>query len=279
MEKYTIISSLFDSGKFIDKYFENIFSQNIPPDEIILVDDGNNPSNLNEILQKKKIFYNFKKIILITNSKNIGLGLSLNKAINLSKNNLIFRLDPDDDWLKNHTFKMLNYFKNNNNFIIYAESLKKKSLLNYIKCDDFLINENSTIHSSWLINKNACPEFKYHITNPKIALEDYFTLFWCTYNNHKIFIAYDELTTIYNDTPNSLGKRYSTNSAYIKNRKKVSLFFLHNELKKRNFFSKIYFMLFDFGLIRYLILILWILDLLKIKFFFYYLKNFFIFVK
>ena len=59
MEKYTIISSLFDCGKFIDRYFENIFSQTIPPDEIILVDDGNNPLNLKEIIQKKKLFYNF----------------------------------------------------------------------------------------------------------------------------------------------------------------------------------------------------------------------------
>lgn len=279
MEKYTIISSLFDCGKFIDRYFENIFSQTIPPDEIILVDDGNNPLNLKEIIQKKKLFYNFEKIVLIINTKNIGLGLSLNKAISRCKNNLIFRLDPDDDWSKHHAFKILNYFKNDNKFLIYAESLKKKSLFNYIKCDNFLINENSTIHSSWLINRNVCPKFKYHITNPKIALEDYFTLFWYKYHNYKIFISYDELTTIYNNTPNSLGKKYAKNKSYIKNRKRVSLFFLTHELKKRNFFSKIYFMLFDYGLIKYLILIFWILDILKIKIFFYKLKNFFIFDK
>ncbi len=273
MEKFTIITSLFNSINFIDKYFENIFSQNSLPDEIILVDDGLN-SNISEIINQKKLFYNFKEITLITNHKNLGLGLSLNKALKQSKNNLIFRLDADDDWAPNHTNKMISFYKKDGSFLIYAESLKKKSLLNYIKCDDFLINENSTIHSSWLINRNIYPKFKYHITNPKIALEDYFTLFWLIYNNFKIFISYNEISTIYNETANSLGKRYANHPSYLKNRKKISLFFFLNQLKKRNFFSKIYFLLFDYGLIKFTILILWILDYLKIKYFLKKLKNF-----
>lgn len=273
MEKYTIISSLYNSTNFIDKYFENIFSQISLPDQIILVDDGLN-ANISEIINQKKLFYNFKEIILITNDNNLGLGLSLNKALKLCKNNLIFRLDADDDWSPNHTNKMINFYKEDSSFLIYAESIKKKSLINHIKCDDFLINENSTIHSSWLINRNIYPKFKYHIINPKIALEDYFTLFWCVYNNYKIFISYNEISTVYNDTIGSLGKRYSNYPAYLKNRKKISLFFFNYQLNKRNFFSKIYFLLFDYGLIKFTILTLWVLDYLKIKYFLKKLKNF-----
>jgi glycosyltransferase involved in cell wall biosynthesis len=273
LKKYSIITSLFNSINFIDKYFANIFSQISLPDEIILVDDGLN-ANISEIINQKKLFYNFKEIILITNDKNLGLGLSLNKALKQCKNNLIFRLDADDDWAPNHTNKMINFYKKDSSFLIYAESLKKKSLINDIKCDDFLINENSTIHSSWLINRNIYPKFKYHITNPKIALEDYFTLFWCIYNNYKIFISYNEISTIYNDTIGSLGKRYSNHPSYLKNRKKISVFFFTNQLNKRNFFSKIYFLLFDYGLIKFTILILWTLDYLKIKYFLKKLKNF-----
>lgn len=266
MQSFSILTALFNAGNYIDNYFRTIFTQNILPDEIILIDDGENPKDLNNLINSIKKIYNFHNIILIKNEKNIGLGPSLNVGLKISSNNLIFRLDVDDDWLPNHTQKMLNLYKQDKNFIIYAESIKNSNLSNFIKCDDFLINENSTIHSSWLINKNICPSFKYHLINPKIALEDYFTLYWHQHNGYKLNISYDHITTIYNNTPGSLGKKYANNFYYLRNRKKISIFFLlHNLKNKKNFYSKIYFILFEFNLIRVIIFYFWILDIFKIK--------------
>jgi glycosyltransferase involved in cell wall biosynthesis len=273
LQKFSILTALFNSGNYLDNYFKNIFSQNILPDEILLIDDGENPKDLNNFINSIKKIYNFQNIILIKNKRNIGLGPSLNIGLKKSSNNLIFRLDVDDIWLPNHTQKMMSLYKKNQNYLIYAESLKHSNLCNFIKCDDFLINENSTIHSSWLINKNICPSFRYHLINPKIALEDYFTLYWYQHNGYKLNISYDQITTIYNNIPNSLGKKYANNFYYLRNRKRISIFFLlHNLKNKKNFYSKIYFILFEFNLIRVIIFFFWILDIFKIRKIFYKLK-------
>jgi glycosyltransferase involved in cell wall biosynthesis len=272
LANFTILTSLYNCNYFLDNYFKNIFNQIILPSEIILIDDGNN-YNLDEIINNKKKKYDFQNIILLKNKKNIGLGLSLNLGLKITSNKLIFRLDVDDEWLKNHTQKMLNNYNQDKNNVIYAESLKYNNLMNIIKCDNFLINENSTIHSSWLINKNVCPDFRYHVVNPKIALEDYFTLFWHKYHGYRINISYRQITTIYNDTPGSLGKKYANNIHYLKNRKKLSKFFFNHELKKRNLFSKLNLILFEMNLIRIIVFLFWIQDIIKIKYFFYKLKS------
>ena len=272
MENFTILTGLYKSNYFLDNYFKTIFNQIILPNEIILIDDGNN-YNIDEIIYNKKKQYNFQNIILIKNKNNIGLGPSLNKGLKISSNNLVFRLDVDDEWLENHTKKMLNSYNQDKNYAIYTESLKFKNLRNFIKCDNFLINENSTIHSSWLINKNKVPDFRYHVVNPKIALEDYFTLFWHKYHGYKIYISNQQITTIHNNISNSLGKKYAYNIYYKKNRKKISRFFFNIELKNRNIFFKLYFLLFQFNLIRVIIFFFWIQDIVNIRSLFYEIKN------
>ena len=146
MIKYSIITSLHNSKIFLDNYFITIFCQKLLPDEIILIDDKNNPENLEEIIKKKKIFFNFTKIYLIKNETNCGPSISLNKGLLLAKNNLIFRLDVDDLWSANHTFSMIAEYKKNPDYLIYANSLRKKNFLTNLKCDDYLINENHLIH-------------------------------------------------------------------------------------------------------------------------------------
>jgi glycosyltransferase involved in cell wall biosynthesis len=267
LQKFSILTALFNSGNYIDNYFKTIFSQKILPEEIILVDDGENPKDLNNLINSTKKIDNFQNIILIKNKKNIGLGPSLNIGLKMSSNNLIFRLDVDDLWLPNHTQKMLNLYNQDVNCAIYAESVKNLTLKNMIKCDNFLINENSTIHSSWLINRNVSQKFRYHLLNPKIALEDYFTLFWHQHYGYRLKISYEHITTVYNNIPGSLGKRYAENYYYLRNRKRISLFFLKNNLKNKNLFYQIFFILFKFNLLKMTIFLFWIQDIAKIKFF------------
>ena len=176
--KYSILTSIYKSQPFLNSYFETIFNQNVKPNEIILIDDTKNPENLVEILNNKKTKYGFNNIFIIHNKQNMGPAASLNKGLLKCSNNLIFRLDVDDQWLPNHTQKMLEFYNKDKNYLIYANSLKKINFLTNLKCDSFFINENHLIHSSWLINRNICKDFKYHMITPAVALEDYFTLLY-----------------------------------------------------------------------------------------------------
>ena len=265
MIKFTIITSLYNSKSFLDNYFRTIFSQKVLPDEIILIDDTNNPSNIDEIIEEKKEIFYFKKIYLIKNKSNLGPSISLNKGLLLSKNDLIFRLDVDDLWSANHTLNMISLYKQNPNYLIYANSLKNKDFLTNLKCDDYLINENHLIHSSWLINRTICRNFKYHMQVPKVALEDYFTLLYYYSKKFKFFFTHDQ-TVQYNFVDNSHGRIFSKNIKYLKIRKLISRLFLQINLSnKETFLKKLKFFLFDYGIIKYLILQFWILDKIYLR--------------
>jgi glycosyltransferase involved in cell wall biosynthesis len=246
LTKFSIITSLYNSEKFLDKYFSTIFYQKLLPDEIILIDDTNNQKNIEEFIENIKNFYNYDKILLIKNNLNLGPAISLNKGLEICKNDLIFRLDVDDQWRNNHVFDMINHYKNDNSYLIYANTLRKKDFLTKIKCDDYLINENHSIHSSWLINRGICREFRYHMLRPSIGLEDYFTLLYYS-KNFKYFFSYSD-SVYYLDHNNSHGKNSKNHRNYARIRKKISKIFFLINIKNKNIFYILYFIIFKFKL-------------------------------
>ena len=273
MHKFTILTSLYNSDPFLKNYFKTIFDQLLLPEKIILKNETKNPKNLKKKIEKKKKKNRFENIILLRNPENIGPTLSLNKGLLKCSNNLIFRLDVDDLWLPNHTMQTLEYYEKDNSYLIYANSLKEKNFLTAIKCDEYFINENHLIHSSWLINKNICKNFKYRMSRPSVALEDYYTMLYYKWHNFKFFFS-NNMTTIYTENISSHGRRYLYNKKYINIRKKISILFLKSYLKNKNFSQKLYFFLFQYGLLKFIILIIWILDYLKIRYFLLYIKKY-----
>ena len=274
MHKFTILTSLYNSDIFLNNYFKTIFDQLLLPDEIILIDDTKNSPNLEKIIEEQKTKNRFKNIILLKNPKNFGPTMSLNKGLLKCSNNLIFRLDVDDLWLPNHTIQTLEYYEKDNSYLIYANSLKQKNFLTTMKCDEYLINENHLIHSSWLINKNICKDFKYRMSRPSIALEDYYTLLYYKWHNFKFFFS-NNITTIYTENISSHGRRYLNNKKYINIRKKISILFLRLYLRNKNFLQIMNFILFQYGLLKLIVLIIWILDFIKIRHFSIYIKKYF----
>lgn len=274
MHKFTILTSLYNSDTFLNNYFKTIFDQLLLPEEIILIDDTKNPHNLEKIIEEQKTKNRFKNIILLKNPKNLGPTSSLNKGLLKCSNSLIFRLDVDDLWLPNHTMQTLEYYERDSSYLIYANSLKQKNFFTTMKCDEYFINENHLIHSSWLINKNICKNFKYRMNRPSVALEDYFTMLYYKWHNFKFFFS-NNITTIYTENISSHGRKFLYNQRYIHIRKKISILFLTYYLKNKNFLQKINFILFQYNLFKFIILIIWILDYLKIRYFFLYIKKYF----
>ena len=267
--KYSILTTAYKSDKYLKKYFNSIIRQTIYPNEIVIVDDTNN-NKLIKFVRNIKKKYNLK-IKVIKNKVNIGPCKSLNKGIKSIKNNLIIRLDVDDEWRRDHVENLRNLYENDKSFLIYAYSLKNEGIKNWIKCDDFFINENSTIHSSWMINRNINKNFIYLLEDPVIAMEDYYTLMGSILLGYKIKIHYNK-TIKYNINLDSHGNKYK-NSIVDTNYKKIIARKLFNYNYKvfrekiklsRNFFSYLLFVK-KFKLIKYLVYVFWTLDLLKIK--------------
>ena len=103
--KISIVSPIYNRGKYIQRFIKSIQNQNFEEIEIILIDDC---SNDNTYLLINKYSEIDNRIILIKNKKNKGTFASRNLGILASKGEYIILPDPDDILNKN----CLHYFYN-----------------------------------------------------------------------------------------------------------------------------------------------------------------------
>lgn len=91
---------------------DSMVSQTIKPDEIIIVEDGVLTDELYNILEYYLGEYP-SLFTIVKNDNNIGLGLSLNKGLSVSRNELVARMDTDDISKPTRCEKQLLMFENN----------------------------------------------------------------------------------------------------------------------------------------------------------------------
>lgn len=113
----SIIICYYNYDKFINDSIDSVFNQSHQQFEIILIDDGSNIP-VHKILKKK--FLNDKRLKIFSNSINLGLSKSLNKAVRLCSYDYIFNFDSDDIMIKDRIEKQLTYFLNNSEVSILS---------------------------------------------------------------------------------------------------------------------------------------------------------------
>ena len=132
--KVSIISPIFNTGKYLIRFLRSIQYQNFNEVEIILIDDCSSDDTMSLI----KLYQNTdKRIILIKNKKNYGTFKSRNIGVLVSKGEYIILPDPDDilsetslkllyTFAKKYNYEMLRfYLYTGNNYIFGSESLNK----------------------------------------------------------------------------------------------------------------------------------------------------------
>ena len=233
-KKYTC-SVIVNYHKRDSKLFEalrSISNQTQLPSEIIVCEDSTN-----SIYTKKEICEHLPegiRVTLIRNKSNIGLARSMNKAISSAKTMLIFRLDYDDTYLKNHIEKSLKNYNNNKKALIYCQTNK---YLNIHK-DSIWINDNYTIHSSWLINLNVQKNFKYINLKP----EDYATASFY-FRKKQLIILNRDKTVNYNNNPTGISKLSNANKNIGKIRLANFLYYTKKN-RKLSYFKRMLFNIF-----------------------------------
>ena len=110
--KISIISPVYNTGKFVSRLIRSIQYQKFKDFELILIDDCSNDNSTNLIKEFQK---SDKRILLIRNRENRGTFSSRNFGILKSKGNYIMIPDPDDILLEN-TLKYFYHFSLKNNF-------------------------------------------------------------------------------------------------------------------------------------------------------------------
>ncbi len=107
----SVIMPYYRKKFFFKRSLNSFISQRYRYKELIIVYDDENKNELNQI---KKLIKKYKNIILLINKKNIGAGLSRNKAARIAKGKYIAFLDADDIWKSNKIKIQLDYMRKNN---------------------------------------------------------------------------------------------------------------------------------------------------------------------
>ena len=190
---------------YVSESVQSILNQSYTNFELILVnDDTENKNFINKIS-------NFdQRIRLIHNDKNLGAGLSRNKAIVLSKGEYIAFCDSDDLWKKNKLELQLNFMKKFNlnfSFTSYDIIDENNKFIKIRKAPNFVdfkkLRNSCDIGLSTIIaKKNIFRDNKYQFSNLKTK-EDY--VLWLKFAQDGIEMkGFDQNLSSWRKTKNSL---------------------------------------------------------------------------
>ncbi|MCX6155032.1 MAG: glycosyltransferase family A protein [Candidatus Kapabacteria bacterium] len=147
-----VLIPCYNHGKFLESALKSI-----PKDISITIINDSSTDNTLEIIQELKSKYSFK---LINNETNLLQYASINKAINLSANNLFYILNADDILLPDWIQYSLNILKENSS--IYMVGGQGIGFRNENVPDSEIISDKQKIPLSYRI---YCQEEIYKINN------------------------------------------------------------------------------------------------------------------
>tara|TARA_B100000963_G_C22589185_1_gene654638 strand:- start:36 stop:794 length:759 start_codon:yes stop_codon:yes gene_type:complete len=233
INKISVIIPCYNNFIFFEQCINSVINQTYKNIEIIVIFDAGNKKDLrNCLLNLKK---KQKKIKLIINSKNIGAGLSRNKAAKFAKGKYIAFLDSDDIWKQNKLKHQLAFMKkrklkisHTSYYIIDDNNMKIGSQIAKYKQTYYdLLNSCDIGLSSLMIEKNLFLKNKFTSNKTK---EDYAS--WLKIAKKIDIYGLNEHLLLWRKTKNSLS---SNTTQKIKD-----AFDIYFRKERFNFFSSVY---------------------------------------
>ena len=112
-----------DKPEWFEFAILSVINQTYKPDEIVLIRDGEVPDELNNKINE--LVKKFPLIKLYVNEVNLGLGLTLQKGVNLCKNDLIARMDSDDISVNDRFESQIKFLQENPNCDIVGGQIEE----------------------------------------------------------------------------------------------------------------------------------------------------------
>jgi glycosyltransferase involved in cell wall biosynthesis len=94
--KFSVLLSVYkrESPEFLRHSFDSVFNQTLPPDEVVLVEDGTLTSELYEAIETISQHHSNLKVVIL--SDNQGLGKALAIGMEHCQYDIVARMDTDD---------------------------------------------------------------------------------------------------------------------------------------------------------------------------------------
>lgn len=176
-----IMSTYNETREELKQSIDSILNQTYKDFEFLIVNDNPDNQTLNHLLYEYKLLD--KRIKIINNKKNMGLALSLNRAIKYASGTYVARMDADDISLPDRLSVELNYLVNNNldmvssfcTLIDESGKILPNERQSYIyrntNIAQILKYTNPIIHSTVLIKKECLDKLKGY--RQLVPAEDY----------------------------------------------------------------------------------------------------------
>ena len=153
--------SVYNGAKFLDEAIDSILTQTFTDFEFIIIDDASSDDSLQVINS-----YKDARIVLLQNTKNLGLTKSLNIGIAKAKGKYIARMDADDISMPKRLEKQFDFMEEHLEFAFCGTRAKTindvgdqvnffKEPLDSNKILGTLLLKNCFFHSSITIRRDA----------------------------------------------------------------------------------------------------------------------------
>ena len=116
--KFSVLMSVYKNDKleFVKQSIDSILNQTLKPDEIVIVQDGPIPQEVESlILEYKNKYELFESVVL---EENRGLGNALNIGLQYCSYDIVARMDADDICKNDRFEKQIKEFENDNSLSV-----------------------------------------------------------------------------------------------------------------------------------------------------------------
>ena len=170
MSLVSVIIPYYRKKQYISRALKSVTNQTYKKLEIIIIYDDDNKDDLKFL---KHITLKDKRIKILVNKKNLGVGLSRNKGIKKSRGEYIAFLDADDLWMKDKIKYQIRFMKLRE--IIFSHTsysivdsqdmiISKRKAKNFFRLKDLIkscdIGLSTVMIKRCYLNNNKFPNLK-----------------------------------------------------------------------------------------------------------------------
>lgn len=136
-KKYSVLMSIYkgENKEYFIQSIESMLNQSLMPEEIVIVKDGKLTRELEEVIFDYQGLYN-NLFTIVSLNQNVGLGLALNKGLQVCRNELVARMDTDDISLPERCELQVREFEKNPSLCIVGTDI-----------DEFIDNPKNVVSS------------------------------------------------------------------------------------------------------------------------------------
>ena len=235
MSLVSVIIPYYRKKQYIYRTLRSVINQSYKKLEIIIIYDDDNKDDLKFI---KHITLKDKRIKILVNKKNLGVGLSRNKGIKKSRGEYIAFLDADDLWLKDKIKYQIRFmklreiiFSHTSYSIVDSQNMiiSKRNAKNFFRLKD-LIKSCDIGLSTVMIKRSYLKTNKF----PNLKTKEDFVLWLKLLSKNIKIYGIDKNLVLWNKIENSLSSSLM--------QKLLDGFKVYNYYMKFNFLKSFYYL-------------------------------------